>query len=58
MAIIALVPYLRLDIIDPDFGLWRGSPSVVGAVVIVALTAGVAATVYFFVISRKERRGK
>lgn len=40
MAIIALVPYLRLDIIDPDFGLWRGSPSVVGAVVIVALTAG------------------
>lgn len=58
MAIIALVPYLRLDIIDPDFGLWRGSPSVVGAVVIVALTSGVAATVYFFVISRKERRGK
>lgn len=58
MAIIALVPYLRLDIINPGFGLWRGGPSLVGAVVIVALTAGVAATVYFFVISRKERRGK
>lgn len=58
MAIVALVPYLRLDIIDPDFGLWRGAPSVVGAVEIVALTAGVAATVHFFVISRKERRGK
>lgn len=58
MAIIALVPYLRLDIIDPDFGLWRGAPSLVGAVEIVALTAGVAATVYFFVISRKERLGK
>ena len=58
MALVALVPYLRLDIIDPGFGLWRGGPSLVGAVVIVALTAGVAATVYFFVISRKERRGK
>ena len=58
MALVALVPYLRLDIIDPGFGLWRGAPSLVGAVVIVALTAGVAVTVYFFVISRKERRGK
>ena len=58
MAIIALIPYLRLDIIDPDFGLWRGAPSLVGAVEIVALTAGVAVTVYFYVISRKERRGK
>lgn len=58
MALVALVPYLRLDIINPGFGLWRGGPSLVGAVVIVALTAGVAATVYFFVISRKERRGK
>ena len=57
MAIIALVPYLRLDIIDPDFGLWRGSPSLVGAVEIVALTAGVAVTVYFLSSAAKSGGG-
>lgn len=58
MAIVALVPSMHADMTNPTFGLWRGGSSLVGAVVIVALTAGVAATVYFFVISRKERRGK
>lgn len=58
MTVVALVPYIFADINNPTFGLWRGGPSVVGAVVIVALTAGVAVTVYLFVISRKERRGK
>lgn len=58
MAIIALVPYLRLDIIDPGFGLWRGGPSTIGAVVILALTAGVAANIYLFIDSRASRRNK
>ena len=58
MAIVALVPYMHADMNNPTFGLWRGGPSVVGAVVIVALTAGVAVTVYMFIVSRKERRGK
>lgn len=58
MTIVALVPYIFADMNNPTFGLWRGGPSVVGAVVIVALTAGVAVTVYMFIVSRKERRGK
>lgn len=58
MTIVALVPYIFADMNNPTFGLWRGGSSVVGAVVIVALTAGVAVTVYMFIVSRKERRGK
>lgn len=58
MTVVALVPYIFADMNNPTFGLWRGGPSIVGAVVIVALTAGVAVTVYMFIISRKERRGK
>ncbi len=58
MAVIALIPYIHMDINNPSFGLWRGSPTLIGAAIIIALSVGVGATVYLFVVSRKERRGK
>lgn len=58
MVLVALVPYLHMDINDPSFGLWRGGPSTIGAVVILALTAGVAANIYLFIDSRASRRKK
>lgn len=56
MAIAALVPYIYSDITNPTFGLWRGGPSLVGAVVIAALSVGVAGTLYLLISSRRDRR--
>lgn len=58
MALAALIPYLHMDINDPSFGLWRGGPSTIGAVVILALIAGVAVNMYLFIDSRASRRNK